>query len=269
MAQAESTLTKARQYLERAQTVRPGAVSATDLDDAVAEELRARAQLEEAKASLQIAEINLGYTTVTAPISGRIGKTRYTKGNLADSASGPLAKIVQLDPIRVIYSVSENDLATIQMALHDAREGKKSPTLTPRLKLANAEILKTTGRVEFVDNQVDPATGTIAVWALFDNPDGNLLPGQYVTVMITRSEPKMMPVIPQPAILVNQQGRYVLVVDKKNRAVARPITTGPAIGSSWAVESGLAAGEKVIVQGIQKVRPGQTVQINPGKAQGR
>lgn len=269
VAQAEATLSKSRQYLKRAKTVRSGGVSATDLDNAVAEELRAKAQLEQAKANLTTSQINLDYTSISAPISGRIGHTEYTKGNLVNAASGVLSRIVQLDPIRVVYSISENDLAAIQMTLHDVGQNKKNSKLTPRLKLADGTIIEAGGQIDFVDNQVDPATGTIAVRALFSNPDHTLLPGQYVTVMVSRSAPMMMPVVPQAAVLVNQQGHYVMMVDKENKAVASPVIVGAVVGNMQAIESGLNAGDTIIVQGIQKVRPGQTVQFAPGKAEGQ
>jgi membrane fusion protein (multidrug efflux system) len=269
VAQAEAILQKASQRLKRLRAARPESVPATDMDNAVAEELRARAQLEAAKAELEIARINLRYTVIRAPISGRIGKTAYTKGNLVNLSSGPMARIVQVDPVRVVYSVSENDIPVIQEALHDAARGNQSPLLAPRLRLANGQIYKETGRVDFVDNEVDPSTGTIAVRAVFNNPDRLLIPGQYVTVLVKKSKPRIMPVVPQAAVLVNQQGRYVLVVDSENRVVARPIAIGPATGAYWAVESGLKAGEKIIVYGIQKVRPGQKVRIKIGRSEGR
>ena len=257
--QAEAILTKARQYLHRAQTVRSGGVSATDLESAVAEELRAKAQFEQAMANLQIAQINLSYTSIMAPINGRIGQTAFTKGNLVGLDSGALARIVQLDPIRVVYSISENDVAAINMALKDAGKGKNHPTLMPRIKLAGGQILKIEGHVDFVDNIVNVSTGTIAVRAVFNNPKATLIPGQYVTVLVARKEPKLMPVVPQAAFLEDHDGRYVLLVDDQNRVAVRRVKTGPVIGANWAVESGLAANERVIVEGIQKVRPGQIV----------
>lgn len=259
VTQATATFTKARQYLERVRTVRSGGVSQADIDDAVAEELRARGELEQAKANLKRSHLDLGYTMVRAPITGRIGRTAYTRGNLVNPASGPLARIVQIDPIRVVYSISENDLVAINMALKDASIGKKHPILTPRIKLPGGQVLKNAGQIDFVDNTVDPDTGTIAVWALFKNPDATLLPGQYVTVHVARNQPNLMPVVPQSAVLEDHDGRYVLVVNNQNQVVIQRVKTGPVVGINWSIKSGLAVNEKVIVQGIQKVRPGQTV----------
>ena len=267
VAQAEAILTKARQYLKRARTVRSGGLSATDLDNAVAEELRAKAHLEQAKANLQIAQINLGYTSITAPISGRIGRTAFTRGNLVNPGSGPLARIVQIDPTRVVFSISENDLVAIKACLKDTAKDKKHPMLVPRIKLPGGQILKTAGWVDFVDNTVDAGTGTIAVRALFKNPGGTLLPGQYVTVLVSRSEPKSMTVVPQSAVLEDHDGRYVLVVNDQNRVDMRRVKTGPVVGINWAIKSGLAVNEKVIVEGLQKVRPGQQVKTTTADEQ--
>jgi len=260
VAQAEARLSKASQRLSRLRTARAESVPATDMDNAVAEELSACAQLAETNANLTTAQINLGYTQVKAPICGRIGHTAYTKGNLVNPASGALACIVQLDPIRVVYSISENDIVDIQMALRDTQNGKKNSFLTLRLKLANGETIKSSGRMDFVDNAVDPSTGTIAVRALFDNPNSMLLPGQYVTIMVTMSKPKLMPVVPQSAILEDHEGRYVFVVDDQNRVIMRRVKTGHVVGVNWAMASGIAAGEKIIIDGIQKVQPGQIVE---------
>lgn len=259
VAQAEAILTKARQYLKRARTVRSGGVSATDMDNAVTEELRAQAGIEQARANLARSELDLKYTMVKAPINGRIGRTAFTKGNLVGPTSGPLARIIQTDPIRVVYSISENNLADIRAALKDASMDRENPALASRIKLPDGEILKTAGQIDFVDNEIDAKTGTIAVRAVFDNHDGLLLPGQYVTILICQNRAELRPVVSQSAVQIDRKGHYVLVVDSKNQVEQRRITTGAVINNQWAVESGLAVGEKVIVQGIQKVTPGRTV----------
>jgi len=259
VAQAAAALERAERYLKRLQAARPESVPATDMDTTVTQVMEARAQLEAAKAQLAIDRINLGYTVISTPITGRIGRTAFTRGNLVDPSSGTLATVVQVDPIRVVYSVSENDAPAIQAALRDASANSENQLLAPSLRLGNGSVYPHAGRVDFVDNQVDATTATIAVRAQFPNPDGQLIAGQYVTVLVKTRAPRPMPVVPQAAVLVNQQGRYVLVVDDKNRVTARPVTLGPELETLWAVASGLQPGERVIVQGIQKVRLGMTV----------
>jgi RND family efflux transporter MFP subunit len=259
VALAKASLDKARRYLDRLKSVRAGGVAATDMDNALAAEQTARAQLQEAEAVLEQAELNLGYTTIKAPINGRIGRAAYTVGNLVGPGSEALARIVQMDPIRVVYAVSENEYVTARMQAA-ADHGKAPVQMVPRLKLPNGEMYPRDGRPDFSDPQVDPGTGTIAVRAVFDNPDGILLPGQYVTVLISRRQPRRLPVVPQSAVLEDRDGPYVLVVGSDNRVEQRRITRGPAVGIGWAVESGLKAGEIIIVHGLQKVSPGEVVQ---------
>lgn len=263
VAKARATLTKAKQYLKRVQEARSGAVSATDIDTAVSDELQARAALQEAKATLEQSELDLSYTTVEAPITGRIGRTAYTEGNFVGSDSGALAHIVQMDPIRAVFSISENRLPEMQKKRLSTPIEELKDSRVIRLRLPNGEIYPVAGRPDFMDNQVDSATGTIAFRAVFDNPDGYLVPGQFVTVLLSMSNPKKMPVVSQAAVLEDREGRYVFVVDAENHVVQRHIATGPAIETYWAVEEGLVAGETVIVSGVQKVRPGQIVKPMP------
>ena len=258
VALAQASLDKAERYIVRLKSVRAGGVAATDMDNALAAQQTARAQLQEAKASLEQAEINLGYTTITAPISGRIGRAAFTVGNLVGPNSGALARLVQLDPIRVVWSISENEFVSAKLKAME--NPAQSPALmVPRLRLPNGRMYGPTGKLDFTDPQVDPGTGTIAVRAVFANPDGVLLPGQYVTVLISRQEPRRMPVVPQSAVLEDREGLYVLTVDQESRVRARRITRGPEVGTGWAVESGLQAGETIIVHGLQMARPGQQV----------
>ena len=271
VAQAQATLTKTSQYLKRVRNVRSGGISASDLDTAVAEELQAKARLLGAQAALKLSELDLEYTKIRAPISGRIGRTALTRGNICEPNSGPLARIVQLNPIRVLYSISENDLTAIQAILKDSSDHKKQGkirSLVPRIKLLNDKVLEDSGQIDFIDNVVDRETGTIAVRAVFDNSDGLLLPGQYVTIMIRQSQGEKLPVIPQAAVLQDRKGRYVLVVDQQNQVIKQRITTGLLVsGNRWAVTSGLKVGDLVITQGLQKVKPGQTVKTTTDEPQ--
>lgn len=258
-AAAELTRTEAR--LKRLRAALPASVPATDLDNAVAAEQTARAKLSEAEADQILAELNLSYTTIKAPITGRIGRTRFTRGNLVNAGSGVLARIVQTDPIRVVYAISENDLAGIQKALADADQTRHRD-LAPHLRLADGSVFEHAGRVTFVDNQVDSATGTIAVRAEFTNREGILIPDQYVTVRVMAAAARMMPVVPQSAVLVGKAGRTVLMVTN-GVVTPRAITIGAAVGTAWVVESGLEAGEEIIVTGLQKVRPGMPATAVP------
>ena len=268
VAQARATLTKTSQYLKRVRNVRSGGISASDLDTAVAEELLAKARLLEAQAALKLSELDLEYTKIRAPISGRIGRTALTRGNLCEPNSGPLARIVQLNPIRVLYSISENDLTAIQATLKDSSDQKKIRSLVPQIKLLNDKVLGNSGQIDFIDNVVDRETGTISVRAVFDNSKGLLLPGQYVTIMISQNQGEKLPVIPQAAVLQDREGRYVLVVNQLNQVVKQRITTGSLVSSNrWAVTSGLKVGELVITQGLQKVKPGQTVKTTQDEPQ--
>jgi RND family efflux transporter MFP subunit len=288
---------RADKYLKRIRSVDARSIVQANLDSAISEFLQTKARVAQTKAlirqresqllqarallkqaqarillaqaDLDAARINLAYTEIFSPITGRIGKAAATKGNYVGPGSGPLAHIAQMDPIRVVYSISENDLPAIQKALTDA--GRPSGhLLAPELRLSNGEPFKPTGHVDFVDNQVDPGTGTIAVWAVFENPDGLLLPGQYVTILVKASAPNLVAVVPQSAVQQDREGAFVLVVDKENRVEIRRVKTGPVTGEHWAIESGLTRGDRVIVQGVQKARPGKTVKaVTAGKVQGR
>jgi RND family efflux transporter MFP subunit len=271
VAEAEAELVRANQHLERLQTALPESIPAMDMDEAIATQLRAKAQIAQAKALLARSELDITYTMIHAPISGRIGRTTYTKGNLVGPISVPLARIVQVDPIRVIFSISENDLTIIQSAMdHTAVNLRESPALVTRLRLSDGTLFDVDGQIDFIDNEVDSTTGTIAVRAEFANPVGRLIPGQYVNVLLTMTEPNLLPVVSQAAVQQDHEGSYVFTVDKDNQVVMRRVETGPVIDDIWAIETGLNEGDLVIVQGIQKVQPGMSVKTTTNdNGQGR
>lgn len=259
--EARAALRKARQYRERLESVRSGGVSKTDLETALASEQEAQAKVNQALAALDVSKLNLSYTTIKSPITGRIGVSAITQGNLVGPDSGRLARIVQLDPIRVVYAISEVDRVSAILSTRSQKISRDD--LVPRLRLSNGTLYEHDGKLEFIDNEVDRATGTVAIRAVFDNPDSLLMPGEFVTVVLSLAAPRKMVVVPQSAVLEDQQGQYVFVVGADNRAQRRDIITHLAIGTEWGVSSGLMAGETVIVSGVQKVRSGQVITPQP------
>lgn len=229
------------------------------LDDAIAKNDAAAAAVLSAQADLRTAQINLGYTKIVAPIAGRIGKTAFTIGNLVDPTSGVLARIVQLNPIRAVFSISERDFISTVAEKRGADLQQIGMLFVPSLQLANGVEYPNPGRMDFADNQVDPNTGTIALRALFDNKEGILMPGETVDVTVQRVPAKMMPVVPISAVEDSKDGKFVLLVGLGNKVEQRPIKVGIQVGQNWAVESGLKGGETIVVDGLQKIQPGMVV----------
>src|SRR6056297_3484517 len=265
VTQARASLFKAETRLRRLRSAQPESVPQTQLDDAKAARDLAQGQLEEAQANLELAQIDLDYATIEAPLEGRIGKSFYKKGDLVSPASKPLAEIVSVDPIRVVFSVSEKQLDIIQKAFIDAKTEKDQGVLKVQLEFPNKTKYPQSGRIAFVDNKMDPDTGTIAVWARFDNPKGRLVPGEYVNVFVRSAEPDMQPAVAQRAVQTDRQGDFVYVVDHTNMVKKRRIRTGAALGGQFIAKSGLSKGDRVIVQGLQKVQPEMKVQIRNEK----
>lgn len=267
LAGAQASQREAQRALQRAQELRSrGNISQADVDQAQAKEETAEADIMQAQAKLRQAELNLGYTRITAPINGRIGATKATKGDLVNPSSGALATVVQLDPIRVVYSVSDRDLLKIQRAYPDLTQEQAAEKFLPALRLSDGSEYGEKGKISFASNQVDAQTGTIPIYADFPNRSALLLPGQLVTVLIRPAQTERQPVVPVAAIQQDQQGSYVLVLDQNDRVQRQPIETGAQLDQQIAVTKGLRAGETVIVDGAQKVRPGMTVKPEPAPA---
>jgi membrane fusion protein (multidrug efflux system) len=260
--ESQAVLARTRKDLERSRILfSRGNVSEKTLDDAVAAEREAAAQLAAAQARQREAQLNLGYTDIYAPIDGRIGRSAYSVGNLVGPTGDVLATLIKLDPIYAVFNVSERLYLDYQqrVAAVAAGGGGAVPDPVPRLRLANDTAYPNAGRIEFVDNRVDPTTGTIAVRAVFPNPDKLLVPGLFVTVELKSRESKPALLVPQAAVQEDQAGRFVLVAKPDNTAEVRRIETGDRTGTEWQVTSGLGEGELVIYEGIQKVRPGAKI----------
>ena len=261
LERAEAALLKWSQQLERTKTlVNKGTLSQANLDDVIAEESAARASVSAANSDIQSAELNLGYTKIHSPISGRIGKGQFDVGNLIGPDSGVLATVVAQDPMRVVFSVSEKTFLTVQAAQSEEAGG---PGIVPTIRFANGVVYPQPGEVLFVDNQVDRTTGTIRVYLKFPNPEGTLLPGLFVNVILSGEVPEDRILIPLSSVQLNQSGSFVLVVDGESKVETRPIQTGGRTGAELVVTSGLEPGETIIVDGIQKVRPGMVVSPVP------
>ncbi|WP_245944792.1 efflux RND transporter periplasmic adaptor subunit [Crenobacter cavernae] len=236
------------------------AVSQKDRDDAAAAYQSAQASVAAAQARVKEAQINLGYTRVTAPISGMTSKEVRSEGSLVSTGDGSLTKISQIDPMYVNFSFSDNDLLAFR---RDEQSGKlKLPEdrrFEVSVKLSDGSSYAKSGRLNFTDNLIDPSTGTIRARAEFANPDGELLPGQFVRVFLNGAKRVNAILIPQRAVLTSQQGKMVWVVDAKNTVAPRPVTLGAEVGDQVLVETGLKPGERVVIDNIIKLRPGAPV----------
>ena len=259
VAQLEAQHRNAELTLGRAQyLIKTVAGQQSNVDSAVASERALAAQIDGARAQLQTAEINLGYTEIRSPISGRIGRTAYTLGNLVNPASGVLATIVSQDPIYVLFPVSVRDLEIIREARRNEEGGLTKIDI--RVRLSNGKDYPQRGVWNLTDPQVDQQTDTLIMRAIVPNPERQLVDGQFVTAVIRerREAPRLL--VPQAALQVDQSGYYVLVVDDQHKVQQRRIQTGPNQDTDVVITSGLREGENVIVDGIQKGRPGQVVQ---------
>lgn len=273
-AGAQATLRLQDINLVRQQELlRTAAVSQATVDTAQANRDNAQAQANQAKAQIELmdsqlrtAQLNLSFTDIKSPISGRIGKANITQGNLVSPSSGTLATVVQTDPMRVVFSISDREYLDVIRTVQPDNRGiaADAAAYQPRLRLPDGTEYEQPGKIAFLDNTFDPSTGTIAVYADFPNPQLKLVPGQFVQVTVKAGEAVELPVVPAEAILQDQQGPYVFGLDEHNRAQIRRVKLGQRVGTDVAVTSGLAQGEIVIVSGIQKVRAG--IEVTPQAA---
>lgn len=258
LAKAKATEVNANLQLQRAQAlVKNENVPQATVDQLAAAEQSAQADILQAQALVEQAKINLGYTEIRSPIAGRIGLANFTVGNLVGPSSGILATIVSQDPIYVTFQASEADIIAYKQRV--ALSSDKNPHVTIHIKLPDGTIYAYPGTTNFLDVQVQTDTDTVTARAQVPNPNGVLIPGGIVGVIVERGKPRAALLVPQSAVLLDQAGHYVMLVDDAKKVEQRRITTGPEQGRDVEVESGLQPGELVIVDGIQKVRPGQIV----------
>jgi membrane fusion protein (multidrug efflux system) len=260
VAEAKAEVSRTEKDLKRYRTlIKSQSISQQQLDKAEVELLQASANLKTAEAQLMRAKIDLSYTVIKAPFNGRIGRAGASVGDLVAPQSGELARLVELNPIYANFSVSERDVIAAKRRYQAGDSGVEMDRIEVRLRLPDGSQFEHVGRVDFIDNVVDRRTGTVVLRARFDNPQKLLVPGLYVSTMLGREETTDKLIIPQSSVQEDQAGVFVMVVAPDNKVELRRITTGQAYAGELVVNSGLEPGEQVIVEGIQKVRPGMVV----------
>ncbi len=268
--QAAANLDNARAQREaaaaRADRLKPlaqiEAVSKQDYTDASAAARQASAGVAQTMAQVETARINLRFTDVPAPISGRIGRSLFTTGALVTAGQAdPLTTIQRLDPIYVDIQQSSAELLALRRQLASGG-GRSSATVT--LKLEDGSSYGLQGRLEFTEAMVDPATGSVTLRARFPNPEGLLLPGMYVRASLSQITARDVILVPQPGLSRSPKGdATVVVVGKDDKAELRSVTAERTVGDKWVVTAGLRPGDRVIVEGLGKIRPGQPIRPVP------
>ena len=259
LLKAQGTLTNAALQRARAdELVKTAATPVAVRDERLAAERNAQGGVAMADADVKTATINLGYTTILAPVTGRIGRAAVTKGNVVGPDSGPLTLIVSQDPMYVTFPVSQREFLRVR------QEGRKlnRDSLVVKLRFADGSPYDQDGRIDFVDVTVNRGTDTVLVRAVVPNPNGALTDGQFMRVYVQGDTPEEKVVIPRAALLADQEGIYVFaVVDGK--AVVKRVKTGGDNGTGVIIEQGLTGGEQVVVTGLQSLRPGAPVVATP------
>ncbi|HEH9410924.1 TPA: efflux RND transporter periplasmic adaptor subunit [Aeromonas salmonicida subsp. pectinolytica] len=263
LAQEQARFNKARADRDRIIPLfKRQVVSRKDYDDTIANYETAIASRQAAQATVKEAELNLSYTQVTAPIDGMASKSSQSEGSLisTNANSSLLTTITQYNPLYVNFSYSEQDRLNFETSVRKGLiEAKDTTNWRTHIRLADGSVYPRAGKLNFSDNRVDPQTGTIRARAIFDNKEGVLLPGQFVRLTIDLGIRKNAIVVPARAIVQSQADRMVMVVDGDDKVVPRPVRLGPAIAEGVLIESGLDAGERYIVEGLMKARPGSIV----------
>jgi len=232
-------------------------ISQRDFDNATSDEAFSIAAVSQARANLKQAELNLSYTNVTAPVDGISGRFQFSEGALVSANTSLLTTLVQINPIWVRFSFSDNELKALGGVLNEKNVGEVS------LVLPDGSEYSKKGKINFAATQIDPTLGTQQLRATFENNEQQILPGQFVRVRVTSGKKDGVFLVPQLAVLNSDQGRFVFVVNEKNQANPRPVVTGEWKGQDWVILNGLKSGDKVIVNNLIKIRPGMPVTIMP------
>lgn len=255
-----SALTLARRNFERGQELQAeGYLSTADLDRLRNEAEQAGSALSDAEAALRQSRLDLDYTVIAAPISGRAGNTSVTVGNLVGPGAGALVEIIAPDPIRVQFQLTDREFLNLSEV-----PGLPLPAigLDVHLLLEGQRRHPFPGIIDFVDIAVQESTGTVAATARFANPEETLVPGLFVTLLFERSEPEPRRLVPEQAVQRNQLGPFVMRMTADETVSQQQITLGPRYGAAWEIADGLEVGDRVVVEGLQKIRPDMPVQLS-------
>ncbi|MCY1335070.1 Efflux pump periplasmic linker BepF [compost metagenome] len=261
VAAAQARVSYTRSEAERARRLWPTRAIAQNLvEQRESEHREADASLRAAQANLRVASLDLGYTEIRAPVDGRIGRREVTVGNLVDAGPGSpvLTTLVSIDPIRVSFDADEQ---AVRRALGDSSQ-RENPSAVPVRLLGGGDVAAE-GHLQLIDNQVDARTGTVRVQAVFANPDGRLIPGQFARLQMGQARSRVEMLVDERAIGTDQDRRYVMVVGADSRAAYRAVTLGARIDGKRVVSSGLAEDERIVISGLQRIRAGSLVAPQP------
>ncbi|MBO5442421.1 MAG: efflux RND transporter periplasmic adaptor subunit [Alphaproteobacteria bacterium] len=261
---AKASLVRAeRDYKRQKSLSKQSYASLATLDTSESNYLQAKAAVAQAEANLDLAKIDLDYTEIKAPISGFIGKAQVTEGNYVNSTLQDLARIVQVDPIRVAFSVSDKDYLNMRQTY---KNGEDLSPIKTELVLPNGTVLVNHLKSRFTDNEINSDTATIAIYAEYSNDKGLLIPGNYVDIRVGKKASQMALLIPQAAIAQDENGNFVMAVNNDNIVEEKRVVLGDTLEDKQIVLDGLNADDRIIIQGLQKVKNGQKVRVGEIKS---
>lgn len=266
LAQAQATYENDQFQARQARTLAPGGyVSKTELDNALAAERTAKAAVQAAQANVETARINLGYASVTSPIAGRANEQQVTEGALVGQGTDTLLTTVdQINPLYVNFTISIGELEELRQMQQNGGVTLAAPNKTTvQVSLPNGMAYPETGSVDFSSPTVDPSTGSVNLRAVLPNPKFVLLPGSFVTLKLNLGEQHDVYLVPEAAVQRDIAGNYVLLVGKDGKVTRQSVTTAGTQGVDWIITAGLAAGDQVIVSGIQQVTTGASIKPEP------
>ncbi|EJB8417657.1 efflux RND transporter periplasmic adaptor subunit [Vibrio vulnificus] len=262
LAQAKASLKKAELDHQRGKNLLPrGSISQSEFDALTAGLLGAQAQLEAANAQLKLADVNLSYTQIRAPFSGRISDSKVSTGDLVSPSAGILTTLVSLDPIHTAFSISERERLALGIERIKGDGSTPSAGVEVQLQLENGKEYPHLGRLDYLGNRIDTKTGTIALRAVVANPDHQLLPGQHIKVNLREKQAKSVVVVPRRAVQTDLEGHFVMVMTQGEVAERRNVSLGAQVEQGVVIHEGLTQDDVVITQGLQRVRNGMQVRV--------